>query len=417
MKRTKKLLSAMLAVLLLTAMAPIASFAEPDDASAALTTQTEKEMLSAHATIKEITDNFVLVKTDTDGDIKLNTSDQTVFLDNKTREIKSLSDLKEGDQVIAYYSPKMTRSEPPQSVCYAIITNLGDLSLANLLRVGEISDTDGGIKFLDADGGYIITVLEDTPITAIDTVDAKTTADICEGDLLFAWFGIVALSYPAQAQADAILIVGSIDEETGTEEDAVVSDSPFADVKEKDWFYDAVMYVFENELMTGTSTDPMLFTPGGTMTRGMVVTVLYRMAGSTDVSDIENPFDDVADGRFYTDAVKWAAENEIMNGVSDSDFAPDAVVTREQMATILTRYATSIDKGPVGAWAIHLTYTDLDKVSDWAGEGVMFCTLKGVITGKPGDLFDPKGPTTRAEFATMLQRFIGSVVEEPVTEE
>ena len=214
MKKTKKILAAMLVVLLLTTLAPV-TFA--DDA------ETVREMWQAHATITEINDNFVLIKTNTGEEILLNTNDATVFLDNKTRELKSLSDLKAGDSIVAYYSPVMTRSFPPQTVCYAIITNIGDLSQANLVRVSEITKTDDGIKFLTADGDYIITVSIDTPVTAIDSEAVLTAADIKEGDLLFAWFGIVALSYPGQTNADAILIVD-------TSEDVSVNDPIYSAV-------------------------------------------------------------------------------------------------------------------------------------------------------------------------------------------
>jgi hypothetical protein len=93
-----------------------------------------------------------------------------------------------------------------------------------------------------------------------------------------------------------------------------VWENPFADIKSSDWFYGDVEYVTTDNLMFGTSTEPMLFSPNMTLTRGMVVTVLYRIAGSPDVSGLTNPFDDVDEGKWYTDAVKWATTNGIVSG-------------------------------------------------------------------------------------------------------
>ena len=183
-------------------------------------------------------------------------------------------------------------------------------------------------------------------------------------------------------------------------------ESPFDDVAETAWYFDAVMYAYENGLMTGTSVNPPLFSPGATLTRGMVVTVLYRMEGSPDSDDYSNPFSDVRDNQWYADAVKWAAENEIVEGIGGGLFAPGANITREQMAAILLRYANYAGSGPEGVWAVKLDFADVGKISDWTVEGAMFCYMKGIITGKPGNLFDPKAGATRAEFATVLQRFI-----------
>ena len=173
---------------------------------------------------------------------------------------------------------------------------------------------------------------------------------------------------------------------------------------------DAVIFVYDKGLMTGTSTNPMLFSPNATLTRGMVVTVLYRMEGEPKVSSTSRTpnsrFTDVADGLWYSDAVAWAAANGIVSGYGDGKFGPNDNITREQMATIMYNYAKFAGHGPQGAWAIRLDFADVGKISDWASEGAMYCYMKGIITGKPGNLFDPKAGATRAEFATVLMRFI-----------
>ena len=185
--------------------------------------------------------------------------------------------------------------------------------------------------------------------------------------------------------------------------------SPFGDVATGDWFYGDVAYVYTKGLMLGTGTDPMLFSPQAKLTRGMVVTVLYRSAGSLDVNGIADPFNDIPSGQYYTDAVKWAATNNIVSGYGNGAFGPNDNITREQLAVILYNYAVFEDKGPVGMWAVRLGFTDAGDISDWATEGVMFCSMKGIINGYPDGSFVPQGGATRAEGAAMLHRFMETV--------
>ena len=198
--------------------------------------------------------------------------------------------------------------------------------------------------------------------------------------------------------------------------------NPFEDVFETDWFYDAVMQVYSNGLMTGTSTTPMLFSPDATLTRGMAVTVLHRLAmqyenedmdeGSEDNDDVPNSsfpapdFTDVAEGAYYYDAVAWAAANNIVVGYGDGRFGPEDEITREQMAMIIFNYAVYAGHGPQGAWAIHMDFADVADISDWAFSAAMYCYLRGIITGKPGHLFDPSAFSTRAEYATVMVRLL-----------
>lgn len=190
-------------------------------------------------------------------------------------------------------------------------------------------------------------------------------------------------------------------------------DNPFGDVRPGDWFFDDVGFVYTSGLMSGTGTEPRLFSPDMPMSRAMLVTVLYRLAGSPDTSGLPNAFTDVAKGSWYSSAVAWAAANGITGGVGDSRFAPDDNVTREQAAAILLRYARLIGKGPGGEATGGCDFADRDKISDWALEGTVWCSMMGVITGKPGDngmLFDPQQNATRAQLAAMLHRFSDNVV-------
>ncbi|WP_302496646.1 S-layer homology domain-containing protein [uncultured Flavonifractor sp.] len=177
---------------------------------------------------------------------------------------------------------------------------------------------------------------------------------------------------------------------------------PFTDVKADDWFYGAVKYVYDNKLMDGTSTTT--FAPLMTTNRAMVVTILWRLAGSPE-PEAAPAFSDVAADSWYTDAVAWASENGIVKGYSDTVFAPDDTVTREQLATILYRYVQHTGGGFQGAWAFPLDYADADQVSDWAYEAMCWCTMKGIINGVGGNTLNPQGSATRAEVAQILMNF------------
>lgn len=187
------------------------------------------------------------------------------------------------------------------------------------------------------------------------------------------------------------------------EDDAPVETGlPFTDVKDGDWFYEAVKYAYDNKLMNGTSATT--FAPLTTTSRSMVVTVLWRLAGSPQC-DAAPAFPDVASGSWYTDAVAWASENGIVTGYSSGSFGPDDIVTREQLATILYRYVQHTGGGFQGAWAFPLDYADAAQVSDWAYEAMCWCTMKGIISGVGGNRLNPQGSATRAEVAQILMNF------------
>ena len=182
--------------------------------------------------------------------------------------------------------------------------------------------------------------------------------------------------------------------------------NPFTDVKESDWFFDNVRYVYENGLFSGISDTE--FAPNTAMTRAMLVTVLYRAEGESDISN-ENlgyPFADVEPDSWYTDAVYWARLNGIVEGYDDETFGTNDEITREQIAAIMFRYAKFKGVAPEGEWAIQLDYNDLSDISDWAVEAVMFCKLKGIMTGNENNEFKPLDSALRSEVAAILQRFL-----------
>ncbi len=176
----------------------------------------------------------------------------------------------------------------------------------------------------------------------------------------------------------------------------------FTDIRSTDWFYDAVKYMFDNELMNGVSDT--LFAPNTELTRAMFVTILHRIEGTPSAS-ASVTFADVEDGAWYEDAVKWASSNGIVNGYSDVQFAPNDSVTREQMAAIMFRYATY--KGyDISNRAELDQFIDSDEVSAWATEAMKWATGSALINGKGGGLLDPVGSATRAEVATIIMRFV-----------
>jgi len=174
-------------------------------------------------------------------------------------------------------------------------------------------------------------------------------------------------------------------------------------VLESNWFYGDVYYMWENELMNGTAAT--LFSPTDPVKRGMVVTVLYRMEGEPDASGLENPFDDVAEGMYYTDAVTWAADKGIVLGYNESEYGPNDDVTREQLAAILYRYQQFMEKIPPEIFD-PIEFDDESSIREYALVPVNTLVMQGIIYGKDNNMFDPRGNATRAEYAAMLHRYL-----------
>ena len=198
--------------------------------------------------------------------------------------------------------------------------------------------------------------------------------------------------------------------------------NPFEDVEADAWYYDAVAFVMQNNLME-ISGDT--FGAGEALTRAELVQAIYTLEGKpavnvgnniygvandVDVKDatIGNNFYDVADDTSYTMAVIWASKNGIVDGYGNGSFGPDDVVTREQMATILYRYVQYKGEGFEGSWMFLLDYPDRAEVSEWAYEAMCWMTMNGIINGvADGEsvMLCPTGTATRAQLATILWRF------------
>lgn len=180
---------------------------------------------------------------------------------------------------------------------------------------------------------------------------------------------------------------------------------PFTDVSTSDWFYDDVAFVYKNGLFSGT--DSRSFSPNASMTRAMLVTVLYRLEGEPTVTG-RSSFTDVRSGAYYEKSVIWAAANGIVTGTDSTSFSPDAKVTREQLAAILYRYA-QYRKLDTDVSAKLNSFTDADSVSAYASEALGWAVSEGLINGASGKLM-PKGDATRAQVAAILHRFVKNVL-------
>ena len=183
---------------------------------------------------------------------------------------------------------------------------------------------------------------------------------------------------------------------------------PFTDVKTGDWFYEAVQYVYDKGMMTGVSADR--FAPASTTTRGMIVTILYRLENEPAVSG-DLAFTDVESGAWYADAVAWAAANDIVNGTSATTFAPNSPITREQMATMLYRFAQYKGMDAVTLQENLTGYPDGDQVSDYAIPAMNWAVGQGLIAGMENGTLVPQGSATRAQVATILMRFCENVMQ------
>ena len=181
----------------------------------------------------------------------------------------------------------------------------------------------------------------------------------------------------------------------------VLAAQPFSDVAADSWYRAAVEFVYDNKLMSGTSTTT--FGPDANMTRAMLVTVLYSMEGKPTVSG-KLPFTDVADGDWFRAPVAWAYSNGIVSGTSATTFAPNANITRERMVAIFSKYANSKGMETPAAASID-SYADANTVSAYARNALSWAVGNGIISGTSATTLSPAGSATRAQCAVILMRF------------
>ncbi len=177
--------------------------------------------------------------------------------------------------------------------------------------------------------------------------------------------------------------------------------SPFADVASYDWYYTSVNSAYSKGIMKGITATT--FEPNSAMSRAMLVTMLYRHAGSPAVTgNVSGMFTDCADGQWYSTAVLWAAQNKIVDGITSKTFEPNISLTRQQMATMLYRYA--VYKGAATQTDLSLKYSDASAIADWAKAAVAYCTATGLMTGETETTFVPEDTASRAMAATVMNR-------------
>ena len=182
---------------------------------------------------------------------------------------------------------------------------------------------------------------------------------------------------------------------------ASAAGSPFTDVKESRWSYKAILYAYEKGYMDGVGSGK--FDPAGSMTRAMVVTVLYRREGEPETA-FKNVFSDVKEGKWYSKAVIWAANRNIVNGVSEGKFDPNGKITREQLVTMLHRYCT-VKLLEVSKRADLTVFSDEKKIHSYAADSFAWAVGEGLISGVTKDTAAPRDNATREQFATILKRF------------
>ena len=217
--------------------------------------------------------------------------------------------------------------------------------------------------------------------------------------------GIYTFSMPA----GNVTVAGTMVPEEATQE---WPPFPFEDVSEDDWYYDSVYYVYAYGLMNGTAE--AAFSPENATTRGMLVTILYRMEGSPQGGGW-SPFTDVDPELYYAQPIAWAAWNGIVKGITETTFSPEDPVTRQQMAAILYRYA-AWKKWDVSQQGNLFQFTDWEQIQEYARTPLAWASAAGLIQGKENNILDPAGTATRAQVATILQRFHSAYVA-PAEEE
>ncbi len=189
-------------------------------------------------------------------------------------------------------------------------------------------------------------------------------------------------------------------------EPEIVQSPKFKDVNSDDWYFESVNYVVEKGLFKGITDEE--FGPQMSMTRSMIVTVLYRLAGSPTIEGTS--YKDIEPQSWYEKAVIWASKNKIVEGYGNGLFGAFDNITREQLSVILYRYAKYMKYDVLSTTDI-TKYSDNDNVSSWASEPIKWMIANGLLTGKPNNIIDPKGEATRAEVATILYRFLEKIVK------
>ncbi len=270
----------------------------------------------------------------------------------------------------------------------------GDVSISD----SRADESDTITITTKPDKGYVVdkVVVEDEDGDKLDVTeksDNKYTFEMPNGDVT------VTVTFKEDTSSD------EDEEETKDEETTDETALGFLDVSRNDWFYSAVEYVVNHDVMSGVSDSS--FAPNATLTRGMLVQTLYNLEDRPDNNGI-NIFTDVTTDAWYTDAVIWANNENIVSGMGEGIFAPNAEITREQMALMLYNYAQY--KGyDVSASAELSAFTDGADVSSWASHAVQWAVAEGLMSGMGNGTLAPQGTATRAEVSSSMMRFMENI--------
>ncbi|MDR1821806.1 MAG: S-layer homology domain-containing protein [Oscillospiraceae bacterium] len=353
----------------------------------------------------------------------------------------------------SYNQLKTFTIEPGQSVCYLNCTNNGmtsldvknaeylyglDCSNNSLTRLDVYKNT--GLQSLSCAGNQLseLNIRANTDLRALYCSDNRLTAlNLSNNALLFelvcSWNYLTALDLSANTEIYAVDCSNNYIEKSnlkGIAEDKLDTEGddensyygyysyifspqasgtpwipPFLDVSRKAWYIDDIRYAFEHKLFAGTSATT--FSPEDAMTRGMLVTVLWGFAGRPG-SAAALTFTDVAADAYYAPAVIWAREQGIVYGTSDTTFSPDMPITREQLTTILYKYAVKLGKADASGLPA-LEFFDESSISAYAQDSVRWCVKAKIISGFPDGTFGPQQSATRAQVARMLHAFADAV--------
>ncbi len=354
-----------------------------------------------------LAENGALLETRTLGDLTLGTEE--------LQEIP-ITFSKSGTRVVLRYGEPITRDDSN--------ANVKSISLEGYpLSLADFDEEHHAVVYDVTPGQYLLTVIPEDAGATVQVNQRRTENGMFSltagrGDEVFvitvtsadgtatSTYVLTMAELPPVVEPVTPVPVGptpTIPEEPVTPDTPDTPENPFVDVFETDWFYEDVLYAYTNALMNGTGDST--FSPNVITTRGMIVTVLYRLAGEPAVSGT-CPFTDVKAGSYCEKAICWAAENGIVNGYGNGLYGPDDLIAREQMATILYRYAQyqGLDVS-VGEDTNILSYTDISELSQYAMPAMQWTCGAGIINGTSESTLSPKGSASRAQVAAILHRF------------
>ena len=324
---------------------------------------------------------------------------------------------------------KMLQKAIPVTLALCMMAGLGLTSVAvepedgdvdNVLLISAPAEPEAGGELSDSTPGADAAVDNETPDSAPaaeedgDTIPDAAPAEDAEGEDAIPDAAPVedvegddAVTETAPAEeaedVDVAPISAPDEEQAACPKDGTCPLEAFTDTKNDAWYHDGIHYCVENGLMNGVSDTR--FDPNGTTTRAMVATILYRVAGEPAFMN-DNVFSDVPAGSYYEYPVVWASGKDIVNGVGNGKFAPNDPVTREQLVTLLYRYAKYMECDvSVDEDTNFLSYNDVFDISEYAKDAVMWALSNGILQGDNKGNLNPGATATRAEVATIFQRF------------